>query len=707
MYFTECADVKKIQYLNSLNLSDFGFDKPYQKEIKSYLNQMLKSNGTHTFKYTQKNNSRYYAPNSIQNMSKVIRGFLYNNISTDVDQSNSSPTILRMLCRKYNIQHVLLNDYCSNRESYIEKDNGIKLKIIKMIYSNRKSKQNKQFENLENELKSIQKQLIQIEEMKQIYIDHIESTEPNYEGKALNCICFYYENQILQEMKKFISFNNLEIFGLMFDGFLIKGNHYDNQTLLKDCESFVNTRFAGLDMKLTFKEHDTSIQMPKDFEPVNIDNLYEKQKEELEKHVSKIEMPPLYLHKKNEKITMLKYSELKEYCKSKFKKVRDDEGKLRPFVDIWSQDENIQSYESIIFDPKILDQKNDFNLYDGFDCKNVEDYDDDNIFFKLVRHVINDDKLYEYFLDWLAHIIQKPYQKTNNAIVFYSEVKGVGKDSIVCALKKLFSKYYAQLESIEDIEKNFNAHLCNKLLVYGEEITSKAKNFNDKLKSIITRTTCNMEKKGFDSIQLNDYSNFIFSTNNENCFKVESGDRRLCLINCIEQRLIDSDIDCEEYYKYIEQPENIDNIYSVLKNRTIKYKIGVDPPPMTAYKQELLFENKPAYIQFLFKCDAFEFVGNEMTINELHEKCTKYAKDNYLSTSFTFQKFCKSIKAIIEPFYKRKSSKRFYDFNDINKFNKSLYDFDKEYYLYVNNLDCFKLEVDDTKLQKTDLDYGV
>ncbi len=703
MHFTECVDLKKLQYLNNIDLSQFGFDKPYQKELKSYIIQMLKSKGTCTFKYTQTNNTRFYSNNSIQNISKIIRGFLYQGISTDIDQSNSSPSILRMLCRKYNIDHILLNDYCNNRDKYISKDKDIKLKIIKIMFSNKKSKQNKHIEELENEIKRIQKQLIQIDEVKEIYYQYIDCSDGNYEGKALNNVLFYYENLILQEMKKFISFNNLEIFGLMFDGFLIKGDHYKNIDLLKDCENFVNTRFAGLDMKLTFKPHDTTIKMPQDFEPVKENDLYETQKEQLEKVVCKIEMPPCYIHNKNEKITILKYAELKEYCKGKFKKVRNEEGKLKQFVDMWSEDENIKSFESIVFDPKNTNI-NDYNLFDGFDCKTIEDYTEDNIFFKLCRHVINNDELYQYFLDWLAHIIQKPYQKTNNCLIFFSDTKGVGKDSIITALKKLFSKYYGQLESIEDIEKNFNAHLCNKLLIYGEEITSKAKNFNDKLKSIITRTTCNMEKKGVDAIQLNDYSNYIFSTNNENCFKVESGDRRLCLINCVEQRLIDSDIDPKEYYNFIEKQENIDNIFTVLKNREIKFNIGVDPPPMTEYKKELLFENKPAYIQFLFKCDALEFVGNEFSINELHEKCLKFAKEHYLSTSFTLQKFSKSIKPIIEPFFKRTRAKRVYLFDDTNLFNKSLYNFDKDYYLYINQIEQFEYIEYSEDNTKSDLD---
>ncbi len=694
MHFVECVDLSKLQYLNTIDLSKYGFDKAYQKEIKTYINHMIKHKGEYTFKYTQKNNTRYYSTKSIQNISKIIRGFLYYDISTDIDQSNSSPCILRFLCRKYNIDHILLNDYCNNRYKYIEKHKDIKLKIIKIMYSNKNSSKNKDIKNLENEIHTIQKELIEIDEMKEIYKNNIDKNDSNYEGKALNNIIFYYENLIMQQMKKFINFNDLEIYGLMFDGFLIKGNHYENKKLLLDCESFINTRFTGLDMKLTYKEHDTTLKMPNDFKPIDINDLYEKQKETIEKIISKVDMPPCYIYQKEEDMNILNYTELKEYAKCKFKKVRNEEGKLKAFIDVWSEDENLRSYEKVIFDPK-NENKNYLNLFDGFNCKLLDNYNEDNIFFRLCRHVINDDKIYNYFVDWMAHIIQKPYKKTNNCIVFFSETKGVGKDSIIEALKRLFKKYYAVISGIEDIEKTFNVHLSNKLLITAEEITSKARNFNDKLKNIITRTTYNVEKKGIDAIKLNDYSNYIFTTNNENCFKVEKGDRRLCFINCIEEELKNTNIDRYEYYNFINKQENIDEIFTILKNREIKYNIGIDPPPMTKYKQDLLNENKEAYIQFLYKLDALEFVGNEYTINELHDKCIKYAKEHYLSSSFTLQKFSKIIKSIFEEFYKRTTKNRLYIFNDINKFNKALFNYDQEYYLYVKQIDKFEMVEDD------------
>jgi len=138
----------------------------------------------------------------------------------------------------------------------------------------------------------------------------------------------------------------------------------------------------------------------------------------------------------------------------------------------------------------------------------------------------------------LSHIIQKPYIKSKVAIVFYSHTKGVGKDSIIEGIKALLGiEYFGKLNDIEDINKKFNDNIVNKFMVYGEEITANAKKMIDKLKEAITRTTCNLEKKGIDAISVNDYSNYFFTTNGKNSFKIEQGCRRLGMVECNETKL--------------------------------------------------------------------------------------------------------------------------------------------------------------------------
>ena len=54
-------------------------------------------------------------------------------------------------------------------------------------------------------------------------------------------------------------------------------------------------------------------------------------------------------------------------------------------------------------------------------------------------------------------------------------IGGVGKNAITDALCKLFKNYSEHIENIDDITKNFNSHLTNKLFIYGDEINANAK----------------------------------------------------------------------------------------------------------------------------------------------------------------------------------------------------------------------------------------
>ena len=70
------------------------------------------------------------------------------------------------------------------------------------------------------------------------------------------------------------------------------------------------------------------------------------------------------------------------------------------------------------------------------------------------------------------------------------------------ALCILFKNYSGHIENIDDITKNFNSHMTNKLFIYGDEINANAKKVSDKLKQVITRPTQNLEKKGMTVLKL-------------------------------------------------------------------------------------------------------------------------------------------------------------------------------------------------------------
>ena len=425
---------------------------------------------------------------------------------------------------------------------------------------------------------------------------------------------------------------------------------------------------------------------------LNKNNEYMTTKEKFEKVVFMLNNPVCFvIENATQNVQMVKLNELKIWAKGKFPKINtiDEEGKnkKREFIDLWLEDPTHRTKDEIKFDPKMIDD-NKYNMYKGsvYNICESKIEEDNNIFFKLLKYISNDHVVYEYFKCWISHIVKTPYKKTNVAIILYSHIGGVGKNAITDALCKLFKNYSGHIENIDDITKNFNSHMTNKLFIYGDEINANAKKVSDKLKQVITRPTQNLEKKGIDSIEIDDYSNYIFTTNNENCFKIEEGDRRLLMVKCPDNALDKEDY--KAFYNYINEPKNMNELYNYfLQYDNSKYEIGVDRVIMTAYKKQLAYENTPAYTEMFYKEPGL-FAGQCISSTHLLDMAKDYAKKNYLSSNFTMTMFGIHTKKLFNEYVKRNNGIK-YDFRNLSttKFKEHLYKMNKEYYLYINNLE--------------------
>lgn len=414
-------------------------------------------------------------------------------------------------------------------------------------------------------------------------------------------------------------------------------------------------------------------------------------KEKFELRCFKLNNPISFvILEENDELQIVKLSDLKVWAKGKYDQVNIiKDGNIKPydFVDIWINDPNQNNKNKLIFDPS-MPITNNYNMFKGLNFTDGESVSEgDSKFLQLLKYICNNDSIYEYMKCWISHIVQTPWKKTNVAVILYSKIGGVGKNAIVDGLCKLFSNYSGHIESIDDITKNFNNHITNKLFIYGDEINANAKKVSDKLKQVITRPVQNLERKGFDSFQVNDYTNWLFTTNNENCFKIEDEDRRLLMIECPSVPLL------KEYYiNYYSEINNnllMNKLYNFFKNYdNSKYNIGVDRVLMTDYKMKLSYENVPAYIEMFYK-NPKEFCNDVFTSTQLYIKAKEYAQKNFLSSNFTVTTFGINVKKIFSDYVKRTTSCIKYNFSELTpkQFKKILYEHNKPYYLYINDFD--------------------
>ena len=269
---------------------------------------------------------------------------------------------------------------------------------------------------------------------------------------------------------------------------MIKAKKY-NIKLLDELSTIVQEelKFKLLFTEKHFDEHYLEELKSIVYEKPSIYNnsTYLELKENFELKCFRLENPFNYVYIDGDKNLQLFNSEkLKTWALKDYGvKIEDPEDSKikKTFIDIWLTDPKQKSFNKIVFDPT-LTSINDYNYFNGFKYTEGEQAAIENPFLDLLKRVCNDKKTYEYFIDWIAHIIQKPYKKTNIAMILYSNVKGIGKNCIVDGICKLIKGYSGHGETIEDITKNFNSHLVNKLFIYGDEIKASSKCISDKLK---------------------------------------------------------------------------------------------------------------------------------------------------------------------------------------------------------------------------------
>lgn len=700
----EYVNVNKLnKIINSNVLCDINWDGfKHEKDQLTKLKSQVKNSHTEIKFNAKVGFGRVYPMYkkiSLGTLRRRIRHTLCKEDYIDIDMVNAQPTIYNDILMDAGLKNECLNKYIKNRndilidimnqckcckdqaknliisfinggslESWIKK-HGIKPNAEKTYIS-------KYIVELQEEIKKANKIIIAsnneaVEKLKKNKKDDYKGDHSfisYFLGEYEKCII---EFVILYLTKEGIIKDNVFIY--CQDGIMILKKDF-NINILREIEKQLLESY-GFNIKFHIKEMDEAYT---DEELYNdqINDQYTIIKSEFETTCFKLNNPLCYCREIDNGLQFFTETEIKLYLADKY---------FKGFYDVWKPDQQKRHFEKIVFDPSNKDEIN-YNLFKGFkyDDDNVDDFNtNDCLFLQLLKHVCITEDIYTYFLDWVCRIIQQPYRKTEWAIVLYSHIGGIGKNAIIDCLFKLFDAYAGSIQDIEDITKKFNSNLCNKLFIYGDEITARAKTLSNQLKNVITRKVLHMEKKGVDPIQLNDYSNYIFTTNNEHCFQIDEDDRRFFMIKCTDERKTDKFFN--DYYDEIKNELKLKQLFKYLKNRKIEYELN--KAPITNYKMELMIEHKPAYIQMLYK-KPHMFKERNITSTKLLELSQEYAKKNFLTSNYTITKFGKDIKPFINIFRKKVNGNEIYKFpSDTIELKKHLFNLDQKYYRYVNGFE--------------------
>lgn len=215
----------------------------------------------------------------------------------------------------------------------------------------------------------------------------------------------------------------------------------------------------------------------------------------------------------------------------------------KSFVTAWMKDERIRKYDSVLcLPPPHQVDEHVFNLWTGFPIMKIPlpldvdcfKPDLDRILDHLLAVASDDQHCFQYLLNWVASIIQRPGIKTGIMPIIKSVEKGVGKGVFGKIVTSIIGEQYCFKTDNpqKELFGNFNMGLKDKLFViFDESSQAVLAPMIEELKSKITESTQNINGKFRDMEESSpSFVNFVMFTNRNIAW--EHNDRRplyLCM----------------------------------------------------------------------------------------------------------------------------------------------------------------------------------
>lgn len=266
-------------------------------------------------------------------------------------------------------------------------------------------------------------------------------------------------------------------------------------------------------------------------------------------------------------------------------------------------------HDFITFYPSI-EKTRDLNTFTGF-IGSIRDNKKDTDITPVVDHIKvvickNDEKIFEYFINWLTHIIQKPWQKTDVAPILIGE-QGVGKSILFENLiipYVIGSRYCKTIDNV-GILKNKHFSLAETLLLRFEEaLFAGDREASSMLKQKITGKSHIVDDKFKDIREVESFLNVVIISNNEHCIHIDVGDRRYLMLECDSVHKCDT-----EYFDKLSQlftPEGGHAFYKYLMSRTLHF---IGRPPTTKLKEDVINMGKDGLTRFIDEAKSGELEG--------------------------------------------------------------------------------------------------
>ena len=278
-----------------------------------------------------------------------------------------------------------------------------------------------------------------------------------------------------------------------------------------------------------------------------------------------------------------------------------------PFINKWiGFTHNIRRKDDVDIYPNSRNcPENIFNLWHPFAMELLTDsythkQTELNFILNHIKILCNhDENVYDYFIKWIAQMIQYPHIKTIMPTFISGE--GSGKGTLFKLFEKMLGneKVFETTNPSRDVWGDFNGMMCNCFLVNLNELSKKdTMEAEGKIKGLITDNTLAINQKGIPQYKIKSYHRFITTTNKEEPLNSSNGDRRNLIIRSSDEKKGDY-IYFEMMHKYLEDNDVIRTSYDYFKGIEGMDKFKDIPIPLTEYQTNLKELSKSPIEQWL------------------------------------------------------------------------------------------------------------
>jgi phage/plasmid primase-like uncharacterized protein len=202
----------------------------------------------------------------------------------------------------------------------------------------------------------------------------------------------------------------------------------------------------------------------------------------------------------------------------------------------WLNHANRAEFDGMVFSPG-QDQPGYLNLWTGWGIEPAEGSCQKYLEFIFDVICSGDGSLFDYVIHWCAHLVQRPQELPETALVFRGR-EGIGKNTFIDPLRDIVGReHFLMLSSLNQITGRFSGHLANALLVFcNESVWGGDKSAQGVLKSMITDDVQPIEHKGRDLTMVKSYRRMIFATNENWAVPRGADDRRYVITDVSDAR---------------------------------------------------------------------------------------------------------------------------------------------------------------------------